>query len=99
VNASDWTGLLSFILILVNACLAILPAIDRDMKRESARMINMRYKKLSGMHAGHSFVVVAPYGEIETPMRWMLHMEGPTAESLVAAEDELTDTRLWQSLN
>ena len=60
---------------------------------------NTRYKKLSGMHAGHSFVVVAPYGEIETPMRWMLHMEGPVGEKLVVAEDELTDAKLWQSLD
>jgi len=66
---------------------------------EEREVIDTRYKKLSGAHAGHSFVVVAPYEEIETPMRWMLHMEGPTAESLVAAEHELTDTRLWQSLN
>jgi hypothetical protein len=51
------------------------------------------------MHAGHSFVVVAPYGEIETPMRWTLHMEGHVGEKLVVAEDELTDTKLWQSLD
>lgn len=60
-------------------------------------MINTRYRKLSGMHAGHAFVVVAPYGEIEMPMRWMLHMEG-TEEKLVVAENELADTKLWQSL-
>jgi hypothetical protein len=61
-------------------------------------VINTRYKKLSGMHAGHSFVVVAPYGEIETPMRWMLHREGTDEEKLVVAENELADTKLWQSL-
>ena len=38
-------------------------------------MINTRYKKLSGMHAGHTYIVVAPYAEIETPMRWTLQME------------------------
>jgi hypothetical protein len=61
-------------------------------------VINTRYKKLFGMHAGHAFVVVAPYGEIETPMRWMLHMEG-NEEKLVVAENELADTKLWQSLD
>jgi hypothetical protein len=59
-------------------------------------MIDTRYKKLSGVHAGHSFVVVAPYGEIDTPMRWMLHMEGSAQNKLVVAEDELADTKLWQ---
>ncbi len=61
-------------------------------------MINSRYKKLSGMHAGHTYIVSAPYGEIESPMRWMLHMEGNEEEKFVAAEDELADTKLWQSL-
>jgi hypothetical protein len=62
-------------------------------------VINSRYKKLSGMHAGHSFLVVAPYGEIEVPLHWMLHMEGPVEEKLVVPEDELADKKLWQSLN
>jgi len=62
-------------------------------------VINTRYKKLSGMHAGHSFLVIAPYGEIEIPLRWMLQMEGPVAEKLVVAEDELADRKLWQSLS
>ncbi len=31
-------------------------------------------------------------------MRWMLHTEGPDPEKLVVAEDELADTKLWQSL-
>ena len=61
-------------------------------------MISTRYKKLSGVNAGHSYVVIAPYGEIETPMRWMLHMEGNEEEKLVVAEDELADTKRWQSL-
>jgi hypothetical protein len=62
-------------------------------------MISTRYKKLSGVHAGQSYVVAAPYGEIETPMRWVLHMEGSAAETLVVAEDELANTKLWQSLD
>jgi hypothetical protein len=65
---------------------------------EEREVIDTRYKKLSGVHAGHSFVVVAPYEEIETPMRWMLHMEGPGADKLVVAENELADPKLWQPL-
>lgn len=61
-------------------------------------MINGRYKKLSGMHAGHTYIVIAPYGEIETPMRWMLHMVGNEEEKFIATEDELADTELWRSL-
>lgn len=62
-------------------------------------MINTHYRKLSGIHAGHSYVVAAPYGEIETPMRWMLHMDGNDEEKLVVAEDELADRKLWQPLD
>lgn len=62
-------------------------------------MLKTHYKKLTGSHAGRSFVVTAPYGEIETPMRWMLHMEGNDEEKLVVAEDELADRALWQSLD
>lgn len=46
-------------------------------------MINKRYKKLSGTYAGHSYTVVAPYGEIESPLRWMLHCESNEAEKLM----------------
>ncbi len=62
-------------------------------------MINTRYRKLSGTNTGRTFVVTAPYGEIDRPMRWMLHMEGNDEERLVVAEDELTDVKLWQSLD
>lgn len=61
-------------------------------------MINSRYKKLSGMHSGHTYIVIAPYGEIETPMRWMLHMDGNEMEKLIVGEDELADTTIWQPL-
>jgi hypothetical protein len=61
-------------------------------------VINTRYRKLSGMHAGHSYIVTAPYGEIEAPMRWMLHMEGSQKEKLIIAEDELANINLWQPL-
>lgn len=62
-------------------------------------MMDTRYEKLSGVHAGHTFVVVAPYGEIDTPMRWMLHMEGSAEDKLVVTENELADTTLWRPLS
>jgi len=62
-------------------------------------MINARYKKLSGTHAGHSYAVVAPYGEIENPLRWMLHCETDEAEKLVVAEDELNNPKVWLPLS
>jgi uncharacterized protein YueI len=62
-------------------------------------MINTRYKKLAGVDAGQFYVVAAPYGEIETPMRWVLHKEGSAAETLIVVEDELANTKLWQSLD
>jgi len=74
-------------------------AIAKFAMPENPKVINSRYRKLSGMHAGHSYVVAAPYGEIETPMRWMLHMEGNDEEKLVVAQDELADAKLWQSLD
>jgi hypothetical protein len=76
----------------------MLPLFNARHESENAGMIDTRYRKLSGMHAGHTFVVGAPYGEIETPMRWMLHMEGSAENKLIVAEDELADTKLWQSL-
>ena len=33
-------------------------------------MINARYKKLTGMHAGHTYVVTGPANEIDNPMTW-----------------------------
>lgn len=61
-------------------------------------MISMRYKKLTGMHAGHVYVVTAPYNEIESPRRWMLHCETVEDEKLVVSVDELGDSKLWQPL-
>ena len=61
-------------------------------------MINARYKKLSGTHAGHSYTVAAPYDEIKSPLRWMLHCETDEAEKLIVAEDELNDRKLWLPL-
>ena len=45
-------------------------------------MINTRYKKLKGMHAGHAYVVMAPASEIDNPVRWMLHSETAADEKL-----------------
>jgi hypothetical protein len=67
-------------------------------RMESSKVINRRYRKLSGMHAGHSYIVTAPYGEIETPMRWTLHMEGNENEKLIIAENELANIQLWRPL-
>ena len=62
-------------------------------------MLNTRYKKLTGMHAGHSYTVVAPYSEVENPLRWMLHCDTSKAEKYVVSEIELADQKLWQPLN
>jgi hypothetical protein len=61
-------------------------------------VINTRYKKLSGMNAGRTYIVAAPYAEIETPMRWTLHREDNDEEKLVVSEDELADKKRWQAL-
>jgi len=59
-------------------------------------MINTRYVKLSGTHAGQTYIVAAPHEEIEIPMRWMLHMEGDDGEKLIVDEDELADKKRWR---
>ena len=62
-------------------------------------MINARYRKLSGTHAGQLFAVSAPNGESEIPMRWMLHSETDEAQTLIVAEDELNSPELWLALS
>lgn len=62
-------------------------------------MIDTRYKKLSGPHAGAIYVVVAPYSEIERPLQWMLHMENNDDEKWIVSEEELTNPGLWQPLS
>jgi hypothetical protein len=62
-------------------------------------MINSRYKKLSGEHAGQSYMIVGPYSEIETPLRWILHNENNKADKLIVVEDELNDTKQWLPLS
>lgn len=62
-------------------------------------MINMRYRKLTGMHAGHDYVVMAPASEIESPLRWSLKCETVADEKLIVSEDELSDPKRWQPLS
>ena len=62
-------------------------------------MINTQYRKLSGLHAGASYVVIARYSEIERPIRWMLHMEGNDDEKCIVADDDLTNPKLWEPLS
>jgi len=62
-------------------------------------MISSRYKKLTGMHAGHVYVVTEPSSEIDSPMRWVLHGELNQDEKLMVSEDELADAKRWQPLD
>jgi hypothetical protein len=61
-------------------------------------MIDTRYKKLTGSHAGHTFIVMGPASEIDTPMLWSLHDEGNASNRLSVKETELADAKLWQPL-
>ena len=61
-------------------------------------MINTRFRKLTGSNADTTYVVVAPYNEIERPLRWMLHMETNDDEKCIVSEEELNDAKLWQPL-
>lgn len=58
-------------------------------------MINSKYKKLTGQHKGHLYVVVAPFSEIENPMRWELRNESNADDKPIVPENELTDPKLW----
>lgn len=59
-------------------------------------MLRTRYKKLTGLHAGHVYEVIAPANEIDSPMRWSLQCETMTDQRLIVAEDELTDMTRWE---
>ena len=61
-------------------------------------MIDTRYKKLTGMHAGHIFVVTAPASEMDTPMTWVLHAESNADERMTVNENELADRKRWEPL-
>jgi hypothetical protein len=62
-------------------------------------MINSRYKKLIGDHAGQSYRIVGPNSEVETPLRWILHNESNKADKVIVADDELRDAKQWLPLS
>jgi len=62
-------------------------------------MIHSRYKKLTGMHAGHVYKIMEPASEIDRPLHWVLHCESTEDEKLMVSEDELSDTSRWQALD
>jgi hypothetical protein len=61
-------------------------------------MIDTRYKKLTGMHAGQTYVVTGPANETDNPLTWSLRGEAKPDERLQVKETELTDPKLWQAL-
>ena len=61
-------------------------------------MLKTRYKKLTGLHAGHIYQVTAPASETAGPMQWSLQSEADKEQKLIVAEDELTDKARWQAL-
>lgn len=61
-------------------------------------MIDARYKKLNGMHAGHIYKVKAPASEMDSPMRWSLQNEAKADDRLIVSEDDLKNAKLWQPL-
>jgi hypothetical protein len=62
-------------------------------------MLNTRFKKLTGLHAGHVYEVKAPANEMDTPMRWSLQCETVKDQTLIVGEDELTDKSKWQPVS
>lgn len=61
-------------------------------------MLNTRFRKLTGMHSGHVYKVVAPASEFESPLRWSLQCEGEADDRIVVAEDKLEDRAQWEPL-
>ena len=59
-------------------------------------MINTRYRKIAGVHAGATYVVIAPYNEVERPLQWMLHMEGNDDVKCIVSEEDLADPERWE---
>lgn len=58
-------------------------------------MLNARFKKLTGLHAGHVYEVKAPASEMDSPMRWQLQCESVPEQKLIVGEDELSDKSRW----
>lgn len=63
------------------------------------QMLKTRYRKLTGLHAGHVYVVTAPANEFETPMHWTLQCEEAKDQKLVVGENELSDKARWQAVD
>lgn len=61
-------------------------------------MLNKRYKKLTGLHAGHIYEVTAPANEMDSPMNWSLQCETIKDQRLIVGEDELTNMSRWQPI-
>lgn len=62
-------------------------------------MLNTRFKKLTGLHAGHVYEVKGPANEMESPMRWSLQCETIKEQKLIVDEGELGDKSRWQPLD
>jgi hypothetical protein len=62
-------------------------------------MLNTRFKKLTGLHAGHVYQVKAPSNEMDAPMRWSLQCETLADQKLVVDEHELADRSRWEPVN
>jgi hypothetical protein len=71
-------------------------ALNAEVRRR--KMIDARYKKLTGMHAGHIYKVKAPASEMDSPMRWSLQNEAKADDRLIVSEDDLKDARIWQPI-
>lgn len=66
-------------------------------------MIDARYKRLTGPHAGQAYVVIGPNSEIEHPLRWVLHNAARVGskamdDQVIVSEDELHDVKRWLPL-
>ncbi len=59
-------------------------------------MLNTRFRKLTGMHSGHVYKVVAPANEHESPVHWSMQCEGEADDRITVAEDKLEDRKLWE---
>ena len=59
-------------------------------------MINMCYKKLTGLHARHNYAVTAPAKENESPLYWTLQCETIEDQKLNISDNDLLDKTLWQ---
>ena len=62
-------------------------------------MIDARYRRLTGPHAGQVYVVLGPSSEIEHPIHWVLHNADKSVnDQAIVLESELHDKARWQPL-